>query len=183
MATSPARTAGGRSAHARATAVSSEVFPIGGTAVVEAMLPDLLPPDWETGVFPLEISGCSSPALPIRRFCRASRSSASARKTPVKSESFGDFREFVRTDADACCAVQTQTVGRRGLIGPLLSEYRWSGGWSRRRAIHRLAAQSARGHAGKCGWAARLAFARSMFVRTLAPKGMSGQLRGRNYSL
>ena len=106
-ASTPARIAGGRSGHAATIAANSgSVGLTGGVAGPKPapMLPDLLPSDSETGVFPAGFAGCSSPALPT---CLVSTGSHRT-PTPTKSSGFWGFFVFesdaMRSLGRACVA-------------------------------------------------------------------------------
>lgn len=94
-ASTPARIAGGRSDHTATTAANSGSVGVAGVgAVADAggvgepkpppLLPDLLPPDSETGVFPAGFAGSSSPVSPIGFGSAASRRHESACGAPER---------------------------------------------------------------------------------------------------
>ncbi len=84
IAAMPARSAGASVGHAATTAARSGSLggvgagglgaagPAGGQET-DGVLPDLLPPESETGVFPAGFAGCSSPVLPIGSHSAARR--------------------------------------------------------------------------------------------------------------
>lgn len=109
IAMMPVRTASGNAAQPETTTANSGSVGIAGVVRPRSppMLPDLLPPESETGVFPAEFNDCSSPGVPIQ-FVSLSHAKKRQGRRSTHPQHISTTRpvRYVRLNS-GCCLPQT----------------------------------------------------------------------------